>query len=77
MLEESTLAHVLGNKSSYEILIKFHALDCHPLDNACIDVDVCGDLKIVGHGFFVEILIYKALAWVSVTRLEFHASTTA
>ena len=43
LLEMSTLVHVLGKKTCKKFLIKFHTVDGHSLDDACIDVVVSND----------------------------------
>lgn len=62
LLDVPSLAHVLGNQSSQEIFIKFHAVDGHPLDDSCISVVVGDEFEIVGHGFASKSHIYKASA---------------
>ena len=55
----STLVHMLGKKTCKKFLIKFHTVDGHSLDDACIDVVVSNDFEIVGHGFGLKTLAIR------------------
>ena len=77
LLEMSTLVHVLGKKTCKKFLIKFHTVDGHSLDDACIDVVVSNDFEIVGHGFASKSNIFKASAQMPTNGLESHAHTAA
>ena len=70
LLEMSTLVHVLGKKTCKKSLIKFHTVDGHSLDDACIDVVVSNDFEIVGHGFGLKNSSYKTLAGMPPAELR-------
>jgi hypothetical protein len=61
---------MLGYQPCQKIFIKFHTIDGDPLDDAGVDVVVCDDLEIVGHGYASKSHIFTASAGMPTNGLN-------